>query len=246
MTSDQFPPPEHSVSERYGPLVHRSVHHGALLLLAGAVQFLVAMVVTQLGYGSSYSLTQNYISDLGAVNCGVFGGTASYGGHYACSPWHLVFNVSIVVLGLLIVLAVVLARTAFPVRRSRTIGLLLLALAGVGSVGVGLSPEDVNITVHSLSATVAFLGGGLALIVLGFAMFRDTRWDGFRAYTVLSGLVGVIALGLFLGGVYPGIGVGGMERLIVAPILLWSIVVGIHLAQIPTFAPRGISKGPPS
>ena len=242
MAANETPPTDVAASERYGPLVHRSVHHGAIVLLVGALQFILAMAVTQVGYGSSYSLTQNYISDLGARNCGVFGGSASFGGHYACSPWQVVFNVSIIVMGLLILLAVVLLRTAFPARRSRTIGLGLLALAGLGAIGVGLFPEDVNITVHSISALFAFLGGGLALLVLGFAMFRDTRWDGFRAYTVLSGLVDLVALVLFLTQTYVGLGVGGMERLIVAPILLWSIVVGIHLVRIPTFAPASIPR----
>jgi len=229
--------------ERYGPLVHRSVHHGALLLILASVEFLVAMIVTQIGYGSSYSLSKNYISDLGAVNCGVFGGTGSFGGHYACSPWHDVFNVGIIVMGILIVLAVLLIRTGFRPRKSRRIGLVLLALAGLGSIGVGLSPEDVNITIHSLSALLAFAGGGLALIVLGFAMFRDTRWDGFRTFTMVSGLVDLIALVLFLNGTYSGLGVGGMERLIVAPVLLWSLVAGIHLVRIPTYAPTAVPTG---
>jgi hypothetical membrane protein len=227
--------------ERRGPLVHRSVRHGAIALAVGAAQFVVANIVTQIGYGPSYSITGNYISDLGAVHCGLFDGSGSYAGHYACSPWHDVFNVSIVLMGLLLILGVFLIQTAFPPRRSRTIGLGLLALAGVGAIGVGLSPEDVNITVHSLSATLAFLGGGLALVVLGFAMFRDTRWDGFRAFSILCGLVGLVALGLFVSKTYAGIGVGGMERLIVAPILLWAIVVGIHLARIPTYAPPGLT-----
>jgi len=226
--------------QRRGPLVHRSVRHGAILLVIGAVQFIVANIVTQIGYGSSYSISQNYISDLGAVNCGVFGGSGSFQGHYACSPWHDVFNASIVVMGLLILLAVVLIQTAFPRRRTRTIGLGLLALAGLGAIGVGLSPEDVNITVHSVSALLAFLGGGLSLLVLGFAMLRDTRWDGFRAFTLLCGLVDLVALILFVSKTYAGLGVGGMERLIIAPVLLWSIVVGVHLARIPTFAPSGL------
>jgi hypothetical protein len=34
-----------------------------------------------------------------------------------------------------------------------------------------------------------------------------------------------------------------MERLIVAPVLLWAIVAGVHLARIPTFAPRSIPTG---
>jgi hypothetical membrane protein len=226
--------------QRRGPLVHRSVRHGAILLVIGAVQFIAANVVTQIGYGPSYSLSQNYISDLGAVNCGLFGGSGSFPGHYACSPWHDVFNASIVVMGLMILLAVVLIQTAFPRRRTRTIGLGLLALAGFGAIGVGLSPEDVNITVHSVSALLAFLGGGLSLLVLGFAMLRDTRWDGFRAFTLLCGLVDLVALILFVSKTYAGLGVGGMERLIVAPVLLWSIVVGVHLARIPTFAPSGL------
>jgi hypothetical membrane protein len=229
--------------------VHRSVHHGAILLVVGAIEFILAMVVTQVGYGasfdwgSSYSLKFNYISDLGASQCGWFAtGSLGSGSHYACSPWHLVFDVAIVVMGILIVLAVLLLRTAFPARRSRTIGLGLLAVAAIGSIGVGLFPEDVNLTAHTLSALLAFLGSGLALIVLGFAMFRDTRWDGFRAYTVLSGLVSLVALILFVSKVYVGLGVGGMERLIVAPALLWLIVAGIHLARIPTFAPSTLPK----
>jgi hypothetical membrane protein len=152
-----------------------------------------------------------------------------------------VFNVSTVIMGLLLVLAVFLIQTAFPARRSRTIGLGLLAIAGIGAIGVGLSPEDVNITVHSLSALLAFAGGGLALVVLGFAMFRDTRWDGFRAFSILCGLVGLVALVLFASKDYAGLGVGGMERLIVAPVLLWAIVVGVHLARIPTYAPSKLA-----
>jgi hypothetical membrane protein len=236
----EAPPTDLPASERYGPLVHRSVRHGAIVLIVGTVQFIVAMAVTQLGWTVPYSLRTNYISDLGAVNCSDFPTTSA---HYVCSPWHVVFNVSIIVMGVLVILAVILVRTAFPARRSRLIGLGLLALAGIGSIGVGLSPEDVNLTVHTASAALAFIGGGLALIVLGFAMFRDTRWDGFRAYTVLSGLVDLVALVLFESGTYLGLGVGGMERLIVAPVLLWSVVVGIHLARIPTFAPRAFSKG---
>jgi len=243
MAGSEAPPTDHTASERYGPLVHRSVRHGAILLIVGSVEFIVGMAITQIGYGSSYSLTQNYISDLGAVHCGVFGGSGSLSGHYVCSPWHDVFNVSIVLLGILLGLAVILIRSAFPVRRSRTIGLGLLIVSAVGSIGVGLSPEDVNITVHTVSAFLAFAGSGFALVVLAFAMFRDTRWDGFRAYTLLSGVVVLVALVLFATKNYVGLGVGGMERLIVAPVLLWALVVGVHLARIPTFAPRPFATG---
>jgi hypothetical membrane protein len=228
-----------AAQERYGPLVHRSVRHGAILWIVGVLQFLVGMIVTQIGYGSSYSLTQNYISDYGAIHCG------ELAGRYVCSPWHVVFDTSIVLLGILLILGAILIRTAFPSRSTRTVGLGILIISGFGAIGVGLSPEDYNLTIHSLSAATAFVGGGLALIVLGFAMFRDTRWDGFRAYSMISGLVALVAFVLFISHAYGPLGVGGMERLIVAPILVWAFVVGVHLVRIPTYAPPGVheSKG---
>jgi hypothetical membrane protein len=230
---------------RYGPLVHRSVRHGAILWIVGVLEFIGGMIVTQLGWDSSapygqYSLLNNYISDLGAIYCG------PYGGREICSPWHVVFNASIVLMGLLLIFGAILIRTAFPARPTRTVGLILLVVAGLGAIGVGLSPEDYNLTVHSLSALLAFAGGGFALIVLGFAMFRDTRWDGFRAFSIFCGLIALVALVLFVSHAYGPVGVGGMERLIVAPILLWALVCGIHLARIPTYAPPGIKGARPS
>jgi hypothetical membrane protein len=228
-----------SPEPRFGPLVHRSVHHGSALWLAGALQFVVAMVVVQLSWTGAhpYSLTQNYISDLGNTGCGDWpSGTT----HYVCSPWHLVFDVSSVVLGLLIVLGAFLVRTGFPMRRSSKVGLGLVGIAGLGSIGVGLAPENVNVAVHVGSAGMIFLGGSLALVVLAIAMFRDTRWNGYRAYTLFSGLVGLIALALFQTGRYLGLGAGGMERLVAAPLLLWLILVSVHLLRFPQFAPRTV------
>jgi len=230
-------------SERYGPLVHRSVHHAATLLIAGVVAFLAGNVLTQWAwdyYRSSptpvYSLTQNYISDLGAIHCGTIGG------RYVCSPWHLVFSVSVILLGLLTILGVLLIQSAFPTRQTRTVGLGLLVVSGIGSIGVGLSPEDYNLTVHSISALLGFAGAGLALIALALAMLRDTRWDGYRVFTALCGLVDLGALGLFISHTWGPIGVGGMERLIVAPVLLWSVVISAHLLRIPTYSSPKLPK----
>jgi len=236
VATEEPPAAPATTRERYGPLVHRSVRHGAILWIVGVVVFVAAMIITQLGYtGTSYSLLHNYISDLGARNCGVY-----HSNIFVCSPWHEVFNVGIILMGLLLIFGTLLIRTAFPARGTRTLGLALLVLAGIGAIGVGLSPEDVNLTVHTISAAIAFILGNLALIVLAFAMFRDTRWDGYRAYTLFSGLVGLIAFVLFYTKNWGALGVGGMERLIVAPLLLWALVVGIHLARIPTFAPAGV------
>lgn len=243
MATEQAPPPRDTVTERYGPRVHRSVHHGAILLVAGICLFLLGMAVAQVGYGSSYSITNNAISDLGAIHCDTVASQGAFGGRYVCSPWNLAFNASIVIMGAFTIVATFLLRTAFPARRSRTVGLILLALAGAGSIGIGVFPEDYNLTAHVGSALLAFVAAAFALMVLGFAMFRDTRWSGFRAYSGLSGLVSFVALLLFVTKNDFVLGAGGMERLILAPVLLWGIIVGVHLARIPTFAPRLVPKG---
>ncbi len=217
-----------SPEPRRGPLVHRSVHHGAALWAIASAEFIVAMVVTQLKY-PGYSDLHNYISDLGNTQL---------------SPWHDLFNGAIILLGVLVVLGTILAQTAFPSRKSSTIGLGLVVVSALAAIGVGISPENVNGTVHGIASGVTFVGAGLALVTLGFAMFRDTRWDGFRAYTLFSGLLTLIATALFEAGRDFALGVGGMERLIVAPPLLWLLVAGIHLLSVPAYAPRILPKSP--
>jgi hypothetical membrane protein len=205
------------------------VRIGGAALLAGSVQFVLAMAITQLGWTTPYSLRTNYISDLGAAHCGFWTGTDP---RYICSPWHLVFDSSIVVLGVLTILGAYLIRRAMPPGGLATFGLALLAISGLGAIGVGLSPEDVNLAVHSASALTAFLAGNTALLLLGVAMLRDSKWgSGFATFGLILGAIGWAALILFVSRHYLGLGPGGMERLVVAPSLLWASVVGAKLVR---------------
>ena len=51
----------------------------------------------------------------------------------------------------------------------------------------------------------------------------------FSAISVILGLITLGALVLFVGKVYLGLGVGGMERMIVYPILVWGAGFGGYL-----------------
>ena len=204
-----------------GPLIPVRARQAGAVLLLGSVQFIVAMIAVQLEY-PGYSDLTNYISDLGGAH----------------SPWAVVFNASVIVLGLLTLLASYLLLSAFGKRFSRTLGLGLLAITGIGAVMVGVFPETtpyLNGNLHTISADIAFVGAGLALINLPGAMLRDTRWEGYRAFTFLMGVVTLVAIVLYRSSIWGALGPGGMERLIVAPILLWAIVVGIHLLSLPTY-----------
>lgn len=209
--------------EAYGPLVRRSAHWGGALFVLGSVQFLLGMALTQL-YFPGYSLLNNYVSDLGGPQ----------------SPAAWIFNDSIRALGALGVLGAILIRSAFTPKRSAALGILFLGIASLGAFLVGSFPEgspELGGNIHSVVSAVTFIGSGFALLFLAFAMLRDTRWAGFRGYTAISGLVTLVALGLFQGGLYGALGPGGMERVIVAPVLLWAIVAGAHLLGLKTYAP---------
>src|SRR6266496_1282580 len=120
----------------------RTIRRGAIVWML-AIQFFIAQIIAQSAWTTPFSLTTNFISDLGNTSCGPYPVGSS---KYVCSPWHAGMNLSFIVLGVIILLGAALIYQAFPPGRTRTIGLGLLALAGLGPILVGLFPENVNIT----------------------------------------------------------------------------------------------------
>lgn len=201
---------------------------GALLWIVGSVQFLVAMVVVQLAWTTPYDIWTNAVSDLGAVTCA----ENAMGTSYVCSPLHVVFNVSIIVFGLAIAVGAVAVRPSFPVGRVATAGMAVLVVAGIGAALVGVFPEDVYGAGHAIGALLAFDGASIALILLGVATLGKPRWAGYGVLSLACGIVsgGTIVLSILAPTIGP-LGFGGYERLIVAPALLWLLVVGTRLAR---------------
>jgi hypothetical membrane protein len=204
-------------------LVSRSVRSGAILLIFGAIEFIVGMILVQTQY-SGYSLSQNYISDLGGAH----------------SPWALGFDASVILLGFCAIFGALLVWSAFPEGSARGTGLGFLMIGGIGAIGVGIFPETtpvLNGGLHDIVSAVAFIGAGIGLTVLSFSMRLGPHWRASRPFTLLCGLVTLAATVLLEANIYLGLGPGGMERTIVAPVLLWAIVEGAHLARLPRFAP---------
>ena len=48
-------------------------------------------------------------------------------------------------------------------------------------------------------------------------------------FSIVLGLVTLVALVLYIGSEYLGLGPGGMERMIAYPVLLWAIGFGGHM-----------------
>lgn len=176
---------------------------GALFFVA-ASQFIVGMMVAEAHY-PGYSISANYISDLGV-------GASS-----------MIFNSSVFLLGLLILIGAYYLHRAFNFRLLT----LLLVLTAIGAMGVGVLTEDYG-QLHPLVSLIAFLFGGLSSV----ASFRLLK-KPFSIIAVVLGFISLGALVLFTGAIDLGLGVGGMERMIAYPILLWGAGFGGYLISYP-------------
>jgi hypothetical membrane protein len=95
-----------------------------------------------------------------------------------------------------------------------------LTLTGFGAMGVGLFPETAGI-IHSIASLITFAFGALFAI----ASYKLQK-PPLSYFAVLFGAVSLMALVLFISGIYLGLGKGGMERMVAYPILLWAIGLG--------------------
>jgi hypothetical membrane protein len=181
-----------------------------LLIFVGVVQFVLAVVISEAIY-SGYSVGQQYMSDLGDW---------SKAGNYAA-----IFNASAILLGLFVIAGAYFIQRGFKNRLFTS----LLVMLGVGSVGVGVVAENIFLPIHSVFALVIFVFG-----VASAVMSHKFEKSPLSYISVILGSVTLLAIVLFLlgqgsSGFYLGLGLGGMERFIIYPLLLWELGFGAYL-----------------
>ena len=189
-----------------------------------AVQFFIAQIVVQWAWTTPFSLADNFISDLGNTTCGI------YNSSYVCSPWHTLMNISFSLQGVIILAGSILARPVFQRERSRALIFWLLALTGIGMIGVGLFPEDVSNRGHVISAGIQFITGNLAIALIGMRCKTVNLKRGWLVTSVILGVAGLSATFLFVSGYGLGLGIGGMERVAAYTFPVWLIAAGILLS----------------
>lgn len=184
---------------------------GALVFI-GVSQFVIGMIVSEALY-PNYSTSRNYISDLGV------GSSA------------LIWNSSVFLMGLLLLIGAYFLQRAFRFELLTA----MLVLTAVGAMGVGVFTEAYGV-LHMIVSFTTFLFSGLSAIfsvlcsrVHKFPLVKMP----FSVLSVILGLMTLAALGLFAGGIYFGLGVGGMERIIAYPALLWGAGFGGYLIAYP-------------
>ncbi|MFI7523737.1 DUF998 domain-containing protein [Micromonospora globbae] len=213
----------------------RPARVGALCWLAAAPLFLVANVVTGLGWRQpSYSWVAHNISDLGNVECGIWDSTRP---RYVCSPWHPLMNATFLVTALLLVAGLVLAWRALGRGVVVRVAQSMLLLAGVGYALAGAYPADVDENRHFLAALLIMGVGNIGLPLAGLAP-RTTVLGRLRILTLAAGLTALVGSVLFFAQQEVGIGLGGMERVAVFPFPVWACCLGAILLATGTRASR--------
>jgi hypothetical membrane protein len=187
-----------------------------------SVQYYVVQVVVASAWQVPFSLRFNTISDLGNTACG------QYGQRIVCSPLHADMNGSFIALGVSMMIGSLLIYNEFKESRATAFGFGAMAAAGFGTLLVGLFPENTVSALHILGAGLPFFVGNVGLVVLGLKLPVPKP---LRLYTLVSGAVMLIALALFVAGVYLGLGIGGMERVVAYPQTIWLIVFGMYLGK---------------
>jgi len=178
-----------------------------MLIVIAALELVLSVIIAQHLY-PGYSLSNNYISDLGV------GATAA------------IFNTSIQAFGVLLLLAACLIYSAGAHRYVA----LAFVIAALGGIGVGTFPETTGL-LHVISATVVF--GTVAVMALGFCRILGGRLAG---YSLAAGLLGVAVFVLFalslLGiRVNFGLGAGGIEEILFYDELAWAVMVGAGFSK---------------
>jgi len=170
-----------------------------MLIFIGTALFLFGIMISEVLY-PGYQVTQ-VISDLGV------------------GPTAWLFNSTIFIFGIFLIISAYLLLN-IGTNRYFTI---LLGLAGTGAILVGLIPETQGVP-HVIAAAMVFLSGGLCALT-GYRVFRGP----FSLFSPVFGCITLVAMVLFASDLYPGLGIGGMERMMAYPLIIWAFGVGAYL-----------------
>lgn len=186
---------------------------GTLFFLAGSIIFM-GIITGEIFYPSGYGTSVNEISDLGGTKPP---DSVIY------QPSATIFNTTMIVTGLMIIVATWFVHRYFK----QWIASIPLGLFGLGVLGVGIFPGNVDIY-HGLFSLITFISGGIAAITA----FKITSAP-YRYVGICFGAIALIFL-FFANAFIPILGTGGTERWVAYPIVLWMMGLGGYLLGVST------------
>ncbi len=186
-----------------------------IILLIGVIQFLLAVNLAEAKF-PGYNIGANTLSHLG-------------GSIPTVEPSATIFNLSIILMGILSIAAVYLILKSGGCRLFSS----CLLISAICAVGVGLFPEYTG-SIHVSFALLTFLFGSLAVIF-------SYRLGINIPMVIVSMILGLISLLILLSILILGggatnplvayLGIGGTERFIAYPSLFYLIALGGYLTS---------------
>lgn len=183
---------------------------GILFFIAGCV-ILMGIITAESFYPENYTYTtsKSMISDLGATEPP---------NSIITQPSSTIFNWAMVIAGILVILGTYFVFCSF----NDKIACILMGLLGIGALGVGVFPGNIN-PQHPIFALTTFISGGLAAIY-SYRMIKSPL----KFLVVIFGVISLVSL--FANSMFvPIIGEGGIERWVAYPIVLWLLGFGGYL-----------------
>ncbi|MDA4115185.1 MAG: DUF998 domain-containing protein [Thaumarchaeota archaeon] len=187
-----------------------SLKHAGTILFVGVAQFAFFLVLAEIHY-PGYDVSVQTISDLGA--------TCVRGVCRFVQPSSDIFNVSIVILGIALLFTAYFLWKGCGSKALSFFG----GLAGIGSMGVGIFNESYG-GAHVFFSALTFFSIGIQAL-LEFKVVRAP----FSYFSAAAGVITLVAVVLYGTGTYLGLGQGGMERMVVYPVLIGGLAFAGYL-----------------
>ena len=175
---------------------------GLFFFLASAQFVILVMIGEALASQYGYSIFQNPISDLGILGAS-----------------QIVFNSSLFTIGLFNILGGLILQRSFE----KLWVTVLFVLGGIGGIGASIFTLATP-GMHGIFALLAFLFFGLEALAIA-TLVRGP----FQFLSIGLGTMGLAALVLHALEINGVLGPGGMERMIVYPLLMWLASFGGYL-----------------
>ena len=190
---------------------------GLLLFLAGSFA-LMGIITAEVLYPSGYTTFKSEISDLGATkppNSLIY------------QPSSSIFNITMLLSGLMALMATFYQHRYFK----KLLFSIPLSLFGLGLVGIGFFSGD-KVPYHGIFSLLTFISGGVTAIMSFKIVSAPFKFIGivFGAISLMTWCTVVFAPNIIVSF----IGLGGTERWLVYPIVLWITGLGGYLMNMKT------------